>query len=429
MFFLTYLILSLRIFYPNSNYNYKQIGGYSNIKSEINEVMNYLQDKNDYKRDESQIGIILEGPSGIGKTYFGKCLAGEYNCSVLACSIPDIIGSKMTINDVFNKTHESNSKILFLDELDILNYESNPQLLVLNQLINKLDGIEENLNLLVIGTTRDISLLDPILIRPGRFDKHLKLLLPDDNDRREIINLFDYNNLSLNKDKSIITMTKKMTAAQIKMLFREANRCKFNSEPVTMEKLQLISNYINNGQELSKTVISRESFIKICYHEVGHALISIKSPNHPNPNFITVENLEDGVGGLTSYSELPESLISYRFLIERICVLLAGRAAEEIMFSSDISIGAVTDIDIARKLAIDMICKYAFIEDKHRVKSFISDRSKYELDKHVETIMDNCYQISLSKLKEDIPLLLRITKLLCEKKTLSLELIVDNMNL
>ena len=155
MFFLSYLILSLRIFYPHSNYNYKQIGGYNYIKSELNNAMNYLQDENYNQMDESQMGIILEGPSGIGKTYFGKCLAGQYNCSVLACSIPDILSKEITINDVFNKTQESNSKILFLDELDILHYDSNPQIIILNQLIDKLDGLEDNQNLLIIGTTRD----------------------------------------------------------------------------------------------------------------------------------------------------------------------------------------------------------------------------------------------------------------------------------
>ena len=97
-------------------------------------------------------------------------------------------------------------------------------------------------------------------------------------------------------------------------------------------------------------------------------------------------------------------------------LLLAGRAAEEIMFSSDMSIGAVSDIDIARKLATDMICKYGFIEQKHKVISYISDKSKYEVDKQVETILDHCYQISLNTLKQDLPLLLRLTKILSEKK-------------
>ena len=427
MLFISYLILSLKLFYPNSNYNYKKIGGYNYIKSELNDVMSYLQNiPNEVSHYKSQVGIILEGKTGVGKTYFGKCIASEYNCTVLSCSVPDLLNNDITINNLFKKLVDTDSKVLFLDELDILSYNSNPQIIVLNQLIDKIDGIEDLPNIMIVGTTRDISILNPVLIRAGRFDKHLKLGLPNEQERIEIISKYDFCNITTENMPFIVELTKKMTGAQIKMLINEVYRYNYKSENITLDNLQSIANYINNGQEDSKRKISEESFIKICYHEVGHAIIAIKCPNHPNPSRITVENLEDGVGGLTSFQDFSDSLYSQQFLIERISVLLAGRAAEEIMFSTEISTGAGSDIDIARKLATDMVSKFGFVNQKHKITSFISEKSKYYLDQEVENLLDKCYQASLNILKQDLPLLLRLTNLVRKEKTVSLEKILKN---
>lgn len=363
---------------------FENIAGNDEVKDSVKELVDFIKNPDKYLKYNIRMprGVILYGPPGTGKTLMAKALANEAGVPFYAVNGSDFVQIYVgvgagRIRDLFKKARENGKAVIFIDEIDAIGKKRNgrgdggsdERDQTLNALLAEMSGFKENQGIVVMAATNRLDVLDEALLRPGRFDRHIEVGLPDIKARYQILNLHGHKKpLSSDVDlKKIAQMTVYFSGAKLENLMNEAAllAVRDESEYITMEHLDRAYGVVVAGAEKKDRSHIKENDRKItAYHEAGHALVSrLVSPENLVRK-ITIIPSTKGAGGYT-LNIPPDKMYSTRQeLLNRIKVGLGGRAAEEIIFGRDnITTGAYGDIQNVTEIIVSMIKYYGMFEN------------------------------------------------------------------
>lgn len=434
-------------------FNFNSLAGNEEAKESMNDIVDYLKNPEKYKKYGARIpkGIILYGSPGTGKTLLAKAVAGEANAPFYAVSGSDFIQvyvgvGASRVRSLFKKAKNHKKAVIFIDEIDAIgkkrstssNGGSEEKDQTLNALLTEMSGFNESNNIIVIAATNRLDILDPALLRPGRFDRHIEVSLPDVNAREKIINLYlkdkPYKNINI---KDLAVKTSSFSGAKLENLINEAAilACKENSDFIYDYHIDKAYSIVIAGYEKLDKSSLKESDKKItAYHEAGHALISlIKIPNEKISK-ITIIPTSKGAGGYTLTLPEDKNYQSLSYLKNKIMVFLGGRAAEEIIFGKDkITTGAYSDLKQSTNIIYNMVTEYGMgkslglLRLSEMPSEIQSNNSSLILEECKNTIDDLYIEVKNILLKEK-QLLDTLANLLLEKENLYYEEILKIIN-
>ncbi len=433
---------------------FQDVAGADEEKEELQEIVEFLRDPKKYLELGAHIpkGVLLVGPPGTGKTLLAKAVAGEAGVKFLSISGSDFVEMYVgvgasRVRDLFTQAKKDGPAIIFIDEIDAVGrqrgsgvgggHDEREQ--TLNQLLVEMDGFGSNEGVVVLAATNRVDILDPALLRPGRFDRQVYVGLPDIRGREEILKIHARNkplaeDVDLGK---IARSTAGFTGADLENLLNEsALLAGRNDHPaITMDDVdESVIKVIAGPEKHSRVVPDRERRLT-AYHEAGHAIVTHALPEHEAVHQITIVP-RGQAGGMTIY--LPEedrSYLSKRYMEEQIVTLLGGRAAEALMLD-DISTGASNDIQRATSMARKMVGTYGMSErignvafDTGHDEVFIgksmtqtrpySEQTAAAMDEEIRRIIDEAYERCQSILEENRDHLITVAEFLLEHETMS----------
>ena len=432
---------------------FADVAGVDEAKDELVEVVDFLKQPKKYTDIGGKIpkGVLLVGPPGTGKTLLARAVAGEAGVPFFRISGSDFVEmfvgvGASRVRDLFRTAREKAPCIIFIDELDAIgksrvnNLGGNDEReQTLNQLLVEMDGFDNEKGLIVLAATNRADILDPALLRPGRFDRQVPVERPDVKGREAILKIHA-KNVKLDADvdfDSLAHGTIGFAGADLANVVNEAALLAVRNghSKVAMTDFNDAIDKVSIGLK-KKTRRENEQERKIvAYHETGHALVGAFTPGYPPVNKITVVPRSHGVGGFTQYREEEEkTLQTKKDLINEVDTLLGGRAAEEVVFN-EISTGAANDISRATGIIKSMICDYGMSErfknmtlgksgrgyggpqEPELVREFSEETQKY-IDEEIAKILDERYTHALGILREHRELLDYVAGRLLEKETI-----------
>ncbi|MCR1935166.1 ATP-dependent metallopeptidase FtsH/Yme1/Tma family protein [Clostridium tepidum] len=426
----------------NINLNFDSIAGNEEAKESVKDIVDFLKNPEKYSSYGARMpkGIILYGEPGTGKTLMAKAVAGEAGVPFYAMSGSDFVQvyvgvGASRIRQLFKKARSKGKAVIFIDEIDAIGKKrsseksggSEERDQTLNALLTEMSGFNEKEGIIVMAATNRLDILDEALLRPGRFDRHIEINLPDVVAREKIFNLHLKNKPIGNVNiKDWAKKTAYFSGAKIENLLNEAAilACKENSVKIEDYHVDKAFSIVLAGYEKQNRAYIKNKDKKItAYHEIGHALISsIVLPNEKISK-VTIIPSTKGAGGYTL--SIPEDSLyqSKEYLINRIMVLLGGRVAEEIIFGKDnITTGAHNDLQKSTSIAYKMVTEYGMGETlgllnmgslKHELSI-----NENDIIKECKSLVDNIYiKVKDILLKEKKQLNILSEKLL-EKETL-----------
>ncbi|WP_392486690.1 ATP-dependent metallopeptidase FtsH/Yme1/Tma family protein [Haloimpatiens sp. FM7315] len=426
----------------NNDYSFSDVAGNEESKESLKDVVDFLKNPEKYQKYGARIpkGVILYGEPGTGKTLLAKAIAGEAGVPFFAVSGSDFVQVYVgvgagRIRNLFKKAKAHGKAVIFIDEIDAIGKKrsetgsggADERDQTLNALLTQMSGFNEDKGIVVMAATNRLDILDEALLRPGRFDRHIEVSLPDIEARKKILALHLKNKPSLDIDiKEWAAKTAYFSGAKLENLVNEAAilACKENSNSITNLHLDKAYSIILAGYEKTNRDFIKEKDKKItAYHEIGHALTSLKTLPSEKVSKITVIPSTKGAGGYTL--SIPEDSMykSKDYLEKRIMVLLGGRAAEEIIFGKNfITTGAYSDLQKSTDLVYNMVTKYGMGErlgllSINNISSFPSIKSE-EILKECKEIVENLYEKTKELLLKNKDLLDLLTEKLIEKETL-----------
>ncbi len=359
---------------------FADVAGADEEKQELVEIVDYLKNPGKYREIGARVpkGVLLVGPPGTGKTLLAKAVAGEADAPFFSISGSDFVEMYVgvgasRVRDLFDQAKKHTPSIIFIDEIDAVGRQRGAGLggghdereQTLNQLLVEMDGFTENENIIVMAATNRRDILDPALMRPGRFDRQVVVSYPDIKGREEILKVHTRNkNIGPDVDlKTIAATTAGFTGADLENLVNEAAllAARKNKKAVTKEEIEEATIKVVAGPEKTSKVVSPEEKRLTAYHEAGHAITTYFCPTQDKVHQVSIVP-RGSAGGFTMH--LPEkdrSFISKTYMEEEIVVLLGGRVAEKLILD-DISTGASNDIERATNCARDMVMRYGFSE-------------------------------------------------------------------
>ncbi len=430
----------------------KDVAGLKEEKEELEEIVDFLKDPSKYTRVGARIpkGVLLEGAPGTGKTLLAKAIAGEAGVPFFSISGSDFVEmfvgvGASRVRDLFEEAKRHSPCIVFIDEIDAVarrrgtgmggGHDEREQ--TLNQLLVEMDGFGVNEGIIVMAATNRVDILDPAILRPGRFDRKISVNRPDVGGREDILKVHAKNKpLAEDVDlKQIAQTTAGFTGADLENLLNEASivAAKQNRTYIIQEDIKKAFIKVGIGAEKKSRIISEKEKKITAYHEAGHAILFHVLPD-VGPVY-TVSIIPTGLGAAGYTMPLPENdemFITKGKLLEDIMVSLGGRIAEEIIFG-DITTGASSDIKKATKAARDMVTKYGMSEnigvinynsdddevfigrDLAHAKSH-SELISGEIDREVKSIIDDCYDKAKKIILEHMDVLHGCAKLLLKKE-------------
>jgi cell division protease FtsH len=434
---------------------FADVAGIDEAKGELEEVVQFLKDPEKSQRLGGRIpkGVLLVGAPGTGKTLLAKAVAGEAGVMFFSMSgsefVEMIVGvGAARIRDLFKQAREHAPCIIFLDEMDALGkarglnpmggHDEREQ--TLNQLLVEMDGFDPRAGVIILAATNRPDILDPALLRPGRFDRHVAIDKPDIRGREAILKIHA-RNVTLGPDvdlKKIAGMTPGFVGADLANLINEAAliAARRGADEVTMAHFQEAADRIIGGLEKKNRVMSQKEKEIVAYHESGHALVAMLLPGTDPVSKISI--IPRGIAALGYTQQLPTEdryLMTRDELLDRLQVLLGGRVAEEVIFG-DISTGAQNDLQRASDIARTMVMEYGMSERlglltyTHTPQSRYfdlglgsnereySERTAQNIDEEKSRIMDEAHQKVLLKLKNYGDSLEKLAKALLEKETI-----------
>ena len=435
---------------------FKDVAGADEEKEELEEIVQFLRDPDRYTQLGAHIpkGVLLVGPPGTGKTLLAKAVAGEADVSFLSISGSDFVEMYVgvgasRVRDLFEQAKKQSPAIVFIDEIDAVGRQRGSGLggghdereQTLNQLLVEMDGFAANEGVVVLAATNRVDILDPALLRPGRFDRQVFVGLPDIKGRQDILSIHAKGKpLAEDVDLAkVARSTAGFTGADLENLLNEAALLtgRRGEKFITEDAIQQSVIKVIAGPEKHSRVIPEQERRLTAYHEAGHAVVIHALPHHDPVHQITIVP-RGQAGGMTIF--LPEEDRAYRsksYMTEQIVSLLGGRAAEEMMLG-DISTGASSDIQRATAIARKMVGTYGMSEKLGNVafdagadEVFIgksmghtrpySEQTAAEMDTEIRAIIDSAYDRCLAILAESKSQLEAVAAYLLENETMDAE--------
>ena len=432
----------------NIDFSFKNIGGYDNIKLELQQCIDILTNYKKYEPFNVRIpkGLILEGPPGNGKTLIAKGFAGETNTSFIAISGSQFqekyVGvGQNRVRELFKLASENSPCVIFIDEIDAVGRKrssdgessSSERDNTLNELLVHLDGFKTTQGLFLIGATNRIDLLDPALLRPGRIDKKIFIGMPDAITRKAILDIHlkgkPYNFNSINTG-DLVEITAGLSGSQIENLLNEAmlNALRDNRVQMEYNDIDLIMNKMMVGWQPTEHQFTTDIIERIAIHEMGHAIVGFFSKHHSKMSKVIINLSAPKSPGYTMFESSTSTIFTREALFEHLMILLAGRIAEEIFYDVSVTTGAINDFEEAFKLAEKMIIYYGM--GKNIIYPNLSDKYKEKIDNEVVGLINDAYTMSKLILENSKDLILECAILLKKDKILKadklLEIITDN---
>ena len=441
--------------YTTSKVRFSDIAGTEEEKEELKEIVEFLKAPKKFTDLGARIpkGVLLVGHPGTGKTLLARAVAGEANVPFISISGSDFVEmfvgvGASRVRDLFDQAKKNKPCIVFIDEIDAVGRQRGAGLgggndereQTLNQLLVEMDGFESNEGIIILAATNRADVLDPALLRPGRFDRQIYVNIPDVKGREGILRIHARNKpIDENVDfKTLAKITVGFTGADIENMLNEAAilAARNNRPKIIMSDITEGINKVTMGpQKKSRLVTERDRKIT-AYHESGHAILAKKLKNTDEVQEVSI--IPRGMaGGYTM--QRPENDNSYRtfnYLMDEIAVCMGGRLAEELIFK-DISTGASGDINQATKIAHNMVYNWGmsknlgfisldsseqvFIGRDYQTKNSFSEKLAAEADDEVRAIIDYNYKRAKKILSDNVDLLNEMANLLLDKETINKE--------
>ena len=433
---------------------FRDVAGADEEKEELQEIVEFLRDPEKYLKLGAHIpkGVLLVGPPGTGKTLLAKAVAGEADVKFLSISGSDFVEMYVgvgasRVRDLFLQAKKEAPAIVFIDEIDAVGRQRGSGLggghdereQTLNQLLVEMDGFGSNEGVVVLAATNRVDILDPALLRPGRFDRQVYVGLPDIKGREEILTIHAHNK-PLAEDVDLGQVSKGppgFTGADLENLLNEAALLAGRQDKMAIDKAAIDEAVIKviAGPEKHSRVIPEQERKLTAYHEAGHAVVMRALPQHDPVHQITIVPRGQAGGMTISLPDEDRSYLSREYMIQQIVSLLGGRAAEQLMLG-DISTGASNDIRRATSLARKMVGTYG-MSDKLGTVAFdagsdevfigksmghtrpYSEKTASEMDSEIRAIIDDAYKKAQEILKTYQQQLTEIAEYLLANETMT----------
>ena len=433
---------------------FRDVAGADEEKEELQEIVEFLRDPEKYLKLDAHIpkGVLLVGPPGTGKTLLAKAVAGEADVKFLSISGSDFVEMYVgvgasRVRDLFLQAKKEAPAIVFIDEIDAVGRQRGSGLggghdereQTLNQLLVEMDGFGSNEGVVVLAATNRVDILDPALLRPGRFDRQVYVGLPDIKGREEILTIHAHNKpLAEDVDLGQVAKgTPGFTGADLENLLNEAALLAGRQDKMAIDKAAIDEAVIKviAGPEKHSRVIPEQERKLTAYHEAGHAVVMRALPQHDPVHQITIVPRGQAGGMTISLPDEDRSYLSREYMIQQIVSLLGGRAAEQLMLG-DISTGASNDIRRATSLARKMVGTYG-MSDKLGTVAFdagsdevfigksmghtrpYSEKTASEMDSEIRAIIDDAYKKAQEILKTYQQQLTEIAEYLLANETMT----------
>ncbi len=436
--------------------HFSDVAGLVEEKEEVSELIDFLKNPKKFQKLGARIpkGVLLVGPPGTGKTLLAKAVAGEANVPFYYISGSDFVElfvgvGASRVRDMFKQAKQSAPCLIFIDEIDAVGRQRGTGLggghdereQTLNQLLTEMDGFGANEGIIIIAATNRPDVLDPALLRPGRFDRQVTVSLPDQKERKAILEVHARNKV-FDKTVSLENISKRtpgFSGADLENLLNEAAllAVRRGKESISMSEIDEATDRVLMGPAKVSRTISTEEKRLVSIHESGHAVIGIKLKDADEVHKITI--IPRGVaGGYTMMLPKEEkiAIATKTQLLAQITGLLGGRVAEELYFG-EITTGASDDFKKATRIARAMVTEYGMsdlgpVQLEHQSESVFlgrdynksqnfSDQVALEIDNEVRKIMDECYQNATKILKDNKDLVMLIADTLVERETITKE--------
>ena len=432
---------------------FKDVAGADEEKEELQEIVEFLRDPDKYLKLGAHIpkGVLLVGPPGTGKTLLAKAVAGEAGVKFLSISGSDFVEMYVgvgasRVRDLFVQAKKDAPAIVFIDEIDAVGRQRGSGLggghdereQTLNQLLVEMDGFGSNEGVVVLAATNRVDILDPALLRPGRFDRQVYVGLPDIKGREEILKIHARNKpLAEDVDLGQVAKgTPGFTGADLENLLNEAALLTGRQDKAAIDKACIDEAVIKviAGPEKHSRVIPQQERKLTAYHEAGHAVVMRALPQHDPVHQITIVPRGQAGGMTISLPDEDRSYLSREYMIQQIVSLLGGRAAEQLMLG-DISTGASNDIQRATSMARKMVGTYGMSAKMGNVafdngsdEEFIgksmghtrpySEKTAAEMDSEIRAIIDEAYDKALAIIRDHQQQLTGIAEYLLVNETM-----------
>lgn len=445
-----------RLSNENDKKNFKDVAGLKEEKEEVEELIDFLKNPKKFEKLGARIpkGVLLVGPPGTGKTLLAKAIAGEANVPFFFISGSDFVElfvgvGASRVRDMFKEAKRNAPCIIFIDEIDAVGRQRGTGLggghdereQTLNQLLTEMDGFGENEGIIIIAATNRPDVLDPALLRPGRFDRQVTVSLPDANEREAILKVHAKNKI-LDKSVNLANLslrTPGFSGADLENLLNEAAllAVRRNKNAITMDEIDEATDRVLLGPAKTTRKITDKEKKLVSLHEAGHAVIGLKLEDAQEVHKITI--IPRGMaGGYTMMLPKEEKIAVHTKdeLLAQITGLLGGRVSEE-MFLNEISTGASDDIKRATKIARSMVTEYGMSDlgpvqyeeksegvflgrDYTKAKNF-SDQVALEIDKETRKIIEECYEKAKKIIADNKDLIFKLSDALMKYETITKE--------
>lgn len=435
---------------------FADVAGCDEEKAELEELVEFLKDPQKFTDLGARIpkGVLLVGPPGTGKTLLAKAVAGEANAPFLSISGSDFVEMYVgvgasRVRDLFSQAIKKAPAIVFIDEIDAVGRHrgagtgggNDEREQTLNQLLVEMDGFGTNSGVIVIAATNRPDVLDPALLRPGRFDRQITVNRPDTQGREDILKVHSKNK-PLGPDvnlKDIAQLTIGFTGADLENLLNEAAllAARRHKKAITNEEIQDAITRVEMGTEKKSHKYSDKAKKLTAYHEAGHAVASYYLENHDPVKEISIIPRGLGAGGYTMYQPQEENYTSKNEMLDSLVSMMGGRVAEALALD-DISTGASNDLQRATQICRDMVAKYGMSDeigpvvysdennevflgkDYGHVNNY-SEETSARIDEEIEKMMRRAYDRTLQILKENYDKLELIAQTLLKREKINAE--------
>lgn len=439
----------------NKKATFKDVAGLDEEKEEVAELIDFLKNPKRFQSLGARIpkGVLLVGPPGTGKTLLARAVAGEANVPFFYISGSEFVElfvgvGASRVRDMFKQAKQSAPCLIFIDEIDAVGRQRGTGLggghdereQTLNQLLTEMDGFGANEGIIIIAATNRPDVLDPALLRPGRFDRQVTVNLPDVKGRKEILAVHA-NGKTFSKNVNLDNIAKRtvgFSGADLENLLNEAAllAVRRDKKAITMAEIDEAHDRVLMGPAKKSKKYSDEEKKLVAYHEAGHVVVGIKLEGASDVQKVTI--IPRGyAGGYTLMLPKEEKITATKKeLLERISGLLGGRIAEELVFD-EVTTGAQNDFEQATKIARAMVTEYGmsplgpiqyerpessiFLGRDYNKSRDFSGQVAYEIDEEVRKIINNQYKITVKIMKDNKELLDLIANALIERETITKE--------